>query len=148
MSLWCQGSIGAALGGSLLASVASGAAFFVAPSALVSTGIGIGWAVLKASLSQTPHTHTHTRGNPGLWLIPLRNSKKFAYHHRPASLVHIQSRISSLLHLAPPTTIPPPVPVSQTAQPRSKSFFARAGERAERGSDARDDERADQAERA
>lgn len=44
-----QGSIGAALGGSLLASIASGAAFFVAPSALISTGVGIGWAVLKVS---------------------------------------------------------------------------------------------------
>ncbi|GHJ85674.1 hypothetical protein NliqN6_2076 [Naganishia liquefaciens] len=69
------GSIGAALGGSLLASVASGAAFFVAPSALASTGIAIGWAVLK-----------------------------FAYNHRPASLVNIQSRISSLLHLSPSAT--------------------------------------------
>lgn len=143
----CQGSIGAALGGSLLASVASGAAFFVAPSALVSTGIGIGWAVLKVSLF--PNTDAQTPFS----LIPpspvtLAKKKKFAYNHRPASLIAIQSRISSLLHLAPPASTAPVPAASQTAPRPTRSFFASAGERAERGSDARADERADSGERA
>ncbi|KAJ9127927.1 hypothetical protein QFC24_000212 [Naganishia onofrii] len=110
------GSIGAALGGSLLASIASGAAFIVAPSALVSTGIGIGWAVLK-----------------------------FAWNHKPASLQKIQSEISSLLRLSPTATqsIATSNLASSSTPPR-KSFFSSAGERAREGHDARSDERADQ----
>ncbi|KAI5454675.1 hypothetical protein NCC49_003566 [Naganishia albida] len=113
------GGIAATLGGSLLASVASGAAFFVAPSALVSTGIGIGWAVLK-----------------------------FAYNHRPAALSNIQSQLSSLLHLSPTAT--QPIATSSFAQQQAtsaprKSWFGAVEDRAQRGSDARADEHADQA---